>query len=167
MTETVGDVSPFNDDDNDQPLTSIAGRPRCPARQLELLPQIVCCRPHLVAEYRHGSHRWHLDSIASFSGDLSSLTAPPFILSPVSLTEFPAYWCERPDLFAAIADAKEGEDRHIAVLRWFIVRLCPMVSFPFILMRFGSAVEHVEGSVHLEKRGDGLGEEVCTAIISR
>ena len=36
-------------------------------------------------------------SIASFSGDLSSLTAPPFILSPVSLTEFPGIykspWC--------------------------------------------------------------------------
>ena len=30
-----------------------------------------------------------LFSIASFSGDLSSLTAPPFILSPTSLTEFP------------------------------------------------------------------------------
>jgi hypothetical protein len=30
-----------------------------------------------------------LRSIANFSGDLSSLTAPPFILSPVSLTEFP------------------------------------------------------------------------------
>lgn len=28
-------------------------------------------------------------SLASFSGDLSSMTAPPFILSPVSLTEFP------------------------------------------------------------------------------
>ena len=27
--------------------------------------------------------------IVSFSGDLSSLTAPPFILSPTSLTEFP------------------------------------------------------------------------------
>jgi hypothetical protein len=28
-------------------------------------------------------------SISGFSGDLSSMTAPPFILSPVSLTEFP------------------------------------------------------------------------------
>ena len=31
----------------------------------------------------------HCSRIASFSGDLSSLTAPPFILSPTSLTEFP------------------------------------------------------------------------------
>ncbi|KAG9217749.1 hypothetical protein CCMSSC00406_0003562 [Pleurotus cornucopiae] len=61
--------------------------------------------------------------IASFSGDLSSMTAPPFILSPVSLTEFPAYWCERPELFAAIADAKSDEDRALAVLKWFISTL--------------------------------------------
>ena len=31
-----------------------------------------------------------------------------------------AYWCERPELFAAIADAKDGEDRVLAVLNWFI-----------------------------------------------
>lgn len=64
-----------------------------------------------------------LKSIASFSGDLSSMTAPPFILSPVSLTEFPAYWCERPELFAAIADGKTPEERSLAVLKWFISTL--------------------------------------------
>jgi len=69
---------------------------------------------------QRGSWSSFLKSIASFSGDLSSLTAPPFILSPTSLTEFPAYWCERPALFAAIADAKDNEARALAVLRWFI-----------------------------------------------
>ncbi|CAL1697933.1 unnamed protein product [Somion occarium] len=64
-----------------------------------------------------------LKSIASFSGDLSSLTAPPFILSPISLTEFPAYWCERPELFSAIADTNTDEERSIAVLKWFISTL--------------------------------------------
>ncbi|TFK19365.1 Oxysterol-binding protein [Coprinopsis marcescibilis] len=76
-----------------------------------------------VPASQRGSWSSFLKSIASFSGDLSSLTAPPFILSPTSLTEFPAYWCERPDLFAAIADAKEGEARHLAVLKWFISTL--------------------------------------------
>ncbi|KAF8596933.1 Oxysterol-binding protein [Ceratobasidium sp. AG-I] len=61
--------------------------------------------------------------LASFSGDLSSMTAPPFILSPVSLTEFPAYWSERPELFAAIADGKTEADRAKAVLKWFISTL--------------------------------------------
>ncbi|THH16752.1 hypothetical protein EUX98_g9254 [Antrodiella citrinella] len=76
-----------------------------------------------VPASQKGSWASFLKSIASFSGDLSSLTAPPFILSPISLTEFPAYWCERPDLFAAIADAKTEEERSIAVLRWFISTL--------------------------------------------
>ncbi|CAE6407384.1 unnamed protein product [Rhizoctonia solani] len=62
-------------------------------------------------------------SLASFTGDLSSLTAPPFILSPVSLTEFPAYWSERPELFSAIADGKTEEERSKAVLKWFISTL--------------------------------------------
>ncbi|KAI0045189.1 Oxysterol-binding protein [Auriscalpium vulgare] len=64
-----------------------------------------------------------IKSIASFSGDLSSMTAPPFILSPVSLTEFPAYWNERPELFAAIAQARNEEDRAVRVLKWFISTL--------------------------------------------
>ncbi|KAF9491132.1 oxysterol binding protein [Pleurotus eryngii] len=76
-----------------------------------------------VPASQRGSWTSFLKSIASFSGDLSSMTAPPFILSPVSLTEFPAYWCERPELFAAIADAKSDEDRALAVLKWFISTL--------------------------------------------
>jgi len=76
-----------------------------------------------VPAAQRGSWTSFLRAIASFSGDLSSLTAPPFILSPTSLTEFPAYWCERPDFFAAIADAKPGQDRVLAVLKWFISTL--------------------------------------------
>lgn len=64
-----------------------------------------------------------LKSLAGFTGDLSAMTAPPFILSPTSLTEFPAYWCERPELFAAIADGKTEQTRALAVLKWFISTL--------------------------------------------
>lgn len=78
------------------------------------------------------------------------MTAPPFILSPVSLTEFPgallyrlegsfaypatAYWCERPELFSAIADAATEEDRSLAVLDWFIVSPIPL---PIISHKWG------------------------------
>jgi len=51
------------------------------------------------------------------------MTAPPFILSPVSLTEFPAYWCERPELFAEIAKGTTPEERALSVLKWFISTL--------------------------------------------
>ncbi|KAG7087618.1 Oxysterol binding protein [Marasmius oreades] len=76
-----------------------------------------------VPAAQRGSWSSFLKAIASMSGDLSSMTAPPFILSPVSLTEFPAYWCEHPELFAAIADQKNEEDRAIAVLKWFVSTL--------------------------------------------
>lgn len=80
-----------------------------------------------------------LKSIASFNGDLSTLSAPPFILSPVSLSEFSQYWAEHPDLFLqpsfitpenfadqfppelGVPDAETA--RMLAVTRWFISTL--------------------------------------------
>ncbi|KIR37886.1 oxysterol binding protein [Cryptococcus deuterogattii 99/473] len=52
-----------------------------------------------------------IKSLARMTGDLSSMTAPPFILSPTSLTEFPAYWCEHPAAFASISEGKDQFDR--------------------------------------------------------
>jgi len=43
----------------------------------------------LPAEHRGGWMHF-LKTIASMSGDLSKMTAPSFILSPVSLTEYPS-----------------------------------------------------------------------------
>ncbi|KAL5339150.1 hypothetical protein BJX70DRAFT_172333 [Aspergillus crustosus] len=64
-----------------------------------------------------------LKSIASFNGDLSSLTAPPFILSSTSLTEYSAYWAEHPALFVAPAKEADPEKRALAVLKWFLSTL--------------------------------------------
>ncbi|EJT81352.1 hypothetical protein GGTG_01335 [Gaeumannomyces tritici R3-111a-1] len=64
-----------------------------------------------------------LKSIASFNGDLSSLTAPPFILSSTSLTEFSSYWCEHPAIFAAPAKETTPEKRALLVLKWFLTTL--------------------------------------------
>ncbi|KAH3663999.1 hypothetical protein OGAPHI_004713 [Ogataea philodendri] len=72
-----------------------------------------------------------IKSIASYNGDLSSLTAPPFILSPTSLVEYPQYWSEHVDLFLApnfirqeANDIDAVELKHmVAVLRWFISTL--------------------------------------------
>ncbi|KAH8694936.1 putative oxysterol binding protein [Talaromyces proteolyticus] len=64
-----------------------------------------------------------LKSIASFNGDLSSLTAPPFILSSTSLTEYSAYWAEHPALFVAPARESDPEKRALLVLKWFLSTL--------------------------------------------
>ncbi|ERT03470.1 uncharacterized protein SPSK_09228 [Sporothrix schenckii 1099-18] len=62
-------------------------------------------------------------SIASFNGDLSSLTAPPFIVSAKSLTEFSSYWAEHPALFSAPAHEPDPEKRAVLVLKWFLACL--------------------------------------------
>jgi hypothetical protein len=61
-----------------------------------------------------------LKSIANFNGDLASLTAPPFILSPTSLVEYSQFWYADHELFTAAAREQDEEKRFLAVLRWFI-----------------------------------------------
>ncbi|KAM7197672.1 protein KES1 [Naviculisporaceae sp. PSN 640] len=70
-----------------------------------------------------GSWSAFLKSIASFNGDLSSLTAPPFILSSTSLTEFSSYWAEHPSVFAAPARESDPAKRAVLVLKWFLTTL--------------------------------------------
>jgi hypothetical protein len=64
-----------------------------------------------------------LKSVASFNGDLSSLTAPPWILSSTSLVEYSSYWAENPSLFVAPAAEKDPVKRALLVLKWFISTL--------------------------------------------
>ncbi|RJE23529.1 Oxysterol binding protein [Aspergillus sclerotialis] len=70
-----------------------------------------------------GSWSSFLKSIASFNGDLSSLTAPPFILSSTSLTEYSAYWAEHPAILVAPAREPDPEKRALLVLKWFLTTL--------------------------------------------
>lgn len=64
-----------------------------------------------------------LKSLASFNGDLASITAPPFILSPVSLVEYSRYWLASRELFLAASEEQDPEQRFVKVVRWFIATL--------------------------------------------
>ncbi|GAB7355533.1 hypothetical protein MBLNU459_g6015t1 [Dothideomycetes sp. NU459] len=70
-----------------------------------------------------GSWTSFLKSLASFNGDLSSMTAPAFILSTTSLTEFSAYWAEMPSLLVAPAAEPDAQKRSMLVLKWFLSTL--------------------------------------------
>ncbi|MCJ1313950.1 Oxysterol binding protein [Agyrium rufum] len=76
-----------------------------------------------IAPQNKGSWSSFLKSIASFNGDLASLTAPPFILGTISLTEFSAYWTEHPSIFVAPANEPDPEKRALLVLKWFLTTL--------------------------------------------
>lgn len=54
------------------------------------------------------------------SGDLSSLTAPPFILSPTSLVEYASYWAEPEALLLKCVDGSTPEERMLLVLEWVV-----------------------------------------------
>jgi hypothetical protein len=51
------------------------------------------------------------------------MTAPAFILSTKSLTEFSSYWTEHPSVFVAPAAEKDPAKRAMLVMRWFISTL--------------------------------------------
>ncbi|KAF1993057.1 Oxysterol-binding protein, partial [Amniculicola lignicola CBS 123094] len=61
-----------------------------------------------------------LASIAVISGDLSNITAPPFVLAENSTTELPQYWADHPSLFIAPAKGQSEEERALLVLKWFL-----------------------------------------------
>ncbi|KAI8878102.1 Oxysterol-binding protein [Backusella circina FSU 941] len=70
-----------------------------------------------------GAFHSFLKSLASFSGDLSSLTCPAFLLAPVSLIEYSEYWTQQPDLFVAITKPDDEVERMINFVKWFISSL--------------------------------------------
>ncbi|CAO3639265.1 unnamed protein product [Mucor hiemalis] len=64
-----------------------------------------------------------LKSLASFTGDLSAVTCPAFLLAPQSLIEYSEYWAAQPELFAAIPKPDSEVDRLLAFIKWFISSL--------------------------------------------
>lgn len=76
----------------------------------------------IPAEQKGAFHSF-LKSLASFSGDLSSLTCPAFLLAPVSLIEYSEYWCQSPELFTAITKSDDEMERMVAAVKWYISSL--------------------------------------------
>ncbi|KAI0107298.1 Oxysterol-binding protein [Hypoxylon sp. NC0597] len=64
-----------------------------------------------------------IKSVATFKGDLTSLTAPPFLLAPQSIVEYSTYWAEHPSLLVSPAREECAEKRALRVLQWFISTL--------------------------------------------
>jgi hypothetical protein len=62
-------------------------------------------------------------SIATFKGDLTSLSAPPFLLSPESICQFSRYFNEYPSLLVAPTKEESAEIRSLLVLKWFLSTL--------------------------------------------
>ncbi|KAF2758680.1 Oxysterol-binding protein [Pseudovirgaria hyperparasitica] len=59
-------------------------------------------------------------SISTISGDLSNITAPPFLLAQNSTVELPQYWADHPQLFVAPTFEQDPAQRALLVLKWFL-----------------------------------------------
>ncbi|KAI8997706.1 hypothetical protein BDB01DRAFT_772046 [Pilobolus umbonatus] len=72
---------------------------------------------------QQGSFSSFLKTLASFTGDLSSLTCPSFLLAPASLLEYSSYWADQPSLLCDIGKSSDPEERFFAAFKWFISSL--------------------------------------------
>ncbi|KAH8818136.1 hypothetical protein F5882DRAFT_388353 [Hyaloscypha sp. PMI_1271] len=81
------------------------------------------CESEKLAPQHKSAFFSFIKSLATFKGDLASLTAPPFLLSPQSIVEYSAYWAEHPSLFVAPASEPNPEKRALLVLKWFLSTL--------------------------------------------
>ena len=92
------------------------------------------------------------------------MTAPPFILSVISLTEFSAYWAEHPSVLVAPALENDPQKRALAVLKWFLTTL--KYSYSSRNDKLGSEKKPLNpflGELFLGKWVDGAGE---TTLVS-
>ncbi|KAI0455824.1 Oxysterol-binding protein [Xylaria acuta] len=71
--------------------------------------------------------RAFLSYLVTIKGDLSNITAPPFVLSPVSVTEIPASWACRHDLFQQPAHEADAAVRALLILKNFLCSLKPQL----------------------------------------
>ncbi|CAO0794709.1 unnamed protein product [Mucor circinelloides] len=72
---------------------------------------------------QQGSFSSFLKTLASFTGDLSSLTCPSFLLAPISLLEYSSFWADQPGLLSAVGKSDNAEERFYAAIKWFISSL--------------------------------------------
>ncbi|KAI1366648.1 Oxysterol-binding protein [Xylaria arbuscula] len=73
-----------------------------------------------------------LSYLATIKGDLSNITAPPFLLSPKSVTEIPASWASHHDLFLQPAREDDPARRALLVLKNFLCSLHHQLHRPTI-----------------------------------
>ncbi|ORX61395.1 Oxysterol-binding protein [Hesseltinella vesiculosa] len=76
-----------------------------------------------IPDDQQGNFSSFLKTLASFTGDLSALTCPSFLLAPISLLEYSSYWADQPALLSAVGDSDSEEERFYAAIRWFISAL--------------------------------------------
>lgn len=77
---------------------------------------------HVSAEDKSSFYSF-IKTVASFTGDLSQLTCPGFLLCGNSILEYCSHYGDHPKLFNNIAACDNSLDRTVAVARWFLSSL--------------------------------------------
>ncbi|KAH6647816.1 hypothetical protein BKA67DRAFT_662573 [Truncatella angustata] len=85
---------------------------------------VLCDDASKKVEQQHKSGWFQfMKSVATFKGDLASLSAPPFLLSPDSICQFSQYLNDYPRLLVAPAKEENAEKRALLVMHWYLAGL--------------------------------------------
>ncbi|CAM1505887.1 Fc.00g115240.m01.CDS01 [Cosmosporella sp. VM-42] len=68
-----------------------------------------------------------LSYLSTFKGDLSNITAPPFVLAPKSAIEIPSAWASRHALFLQVATEQDPAQRALLVAKNYVCSLKQLV----------------------------------------
>lgn len=93
------------------------------SQQRSALKDFLSVRPSAPSTSSNGLLLIFQKSIATIKGDLSNITAPPFVLAPQSTTSLPLYWAEYPSLFSSISSFPSPGERILQVTKWFLLCL--------------------------------------------
>ncbi|KAI8991896.1 hypothetical protein BDF20DRAFT_70299 [Mycotypha africana] len=80
-------------------------------------------RLNTIPEDQKGSFASFLKTLSSFTGDLSKLTCPSFLLDSKSLLELSSYWADHPEIMVDAPKGSTEEDRFYGAIKWFISAL--------------------------------------------
>ncbi|KAI0174491.1 hypothetical protein BJ166DRAFT_606373 [Pestalotiopsis sp. NC0098] len=89
---------------------------------MSLPPTLVACDDARQKNEQQHKSGWFqfMKSVATFKGDLASLSAPPFLLSPDSICQFSQYFNDHPVLLVAPAKEQNAEKRALLVMKWYL-----------------------------------------------
>ncbi|KAK6218208.1 hypothetical protein LQW54_002962 [Pestalotiopsis sp. IQ-011] len=89
---------------------------------MSLPPTLVACDDARQKNEQQHKSGWFqfMKSVATFKGDLASLSAPPFLLSPDSICQFSQYFNDHPALLVAPAKEQNAEKRALLVMKWYL-----------------------------------------------
>ncbi|KAJ1914211.1 Oxysterol-binding protein 4 [Mycoemilia scoparia] len=118
MYQAKPEDKPTNSEASSTTNLSAGGASGASAKENEMEPT-----GSIVSSNNQGAFMGFLKQLMTFTGDLSSMTCPSFLINGISLLEYSVHWCDFPGALSAIAKETDPAERMKRVSAWFVSTL--------------------------------------------